>query len=424
MLIALVTGNMVGSGAFLTPSAMAGIGSISLLSLVVTTIGVLCLALVFAKMSLLVNKTGGPYAYAFAGFGEYMGFQTAYYYWIAVWVGNAAIVVAAVGYLNVFFPILNNPTTKNLTILGIIWSLTAVNIIGIRFAGAFQIITTILKFTPLVIVGCIGWRYFHPEYLTQNFNVTSGTNLSAFSAAIPLTLWYFIGLESATIPANAVDNPQRNIPLATILGTIIAAAIYILSNAAIFGMLPNSVLATSASPFANATEIIFGTWGKVFVAFGAVVACLGAFNGWILVAAQIPMAAAEDRLFPKLFAKCNQAGTPVAGLLITASLISILLLASNYLNLIQQFTLLIDIAVAGELVAYFYTTIAEIIIIKKKVFCKKDIFHITIAILAAIYSFYAIFSSSKEIIFYLTVFLLLTIPFYAIFKWKTKDFGP
>lgn len=422
MLIALVTGNMVGSGAFLTPATMARIGSISLLSLGFTVFGALCLALVFAKMSLLVPKTGGPYAYAFAGFGEYMGFQTAYYYWISVWVGNAAIVVAAMAYSNVFFPeLLNNAFAKTVFILGLVWSLTAVNIIGIRFAGFVQIITTVLKFTPLLLIAIMGWWYFHPEYLAQSFNITPGSNFSAFSSAIPITLWYFIGVESATIPANAVHNPERNIPLATLLGTVIAAIIYILSNTAIFGMLPNDVLAASTYPFATATEVVFGTYGKIFVAIAAIVACLGALNGWILVAAQIPMAAAHDNLFPKIFAKCNRAGTPVAGLIITSSLISLLLLVSNYLNIIQQFTLLIDIAVIGGLVAYFYTTIAEIIIIPKNPLGRKSLFHICIAIIAAAYSFYAIFGSSKEIIFYLMAFLLLAIPFYAIFRWKNKN---
>lgn len=424
MLIALVTGNMVGSGAFLNPAAMARIGSVSLLSMGFTIIGVLCLALVFAKMSLLVPKAGGPYAYAFAGFGEYMGFQTAYYYWIAVWLGNAAIVIAAISYLSVFFPMINSPIAKALTILGIVWSITIVNIIGVRFAGFFQIITTILKFIPFAIVGILGWWYFQPEYLTGNFNVTSTSNFSAFSAAIPLTLWLFVGVESATIPADAVHNPKRNIPLATVLGTIIAAVIYILSNTAIFGMLPNHVLANSVAPFAAATEIIFGPWGKVLVAIISIIACLGALNGWILVAAQIPLAAANDGLFPKIFAKCNDAGTPVAGLIITSALISFSLLASSHLNLIKQFIFLVDVAVLGEVVAYFYTTIAEIIILPKNLLSRKNLFHICVAVLAAAYSFCVILGTGKEEIFCLTIFILLTIPFYAIFRWKRDGRTP
>jgi len=412
---------MVGSGAFLLPADIARIGSIGLVSLVFTVIGALCLALVFAKMSLLVPKDGGPYVYARAGFGECVGFQTAYYYWIAVWVGNAAIVVAAIGYLNVFFPVLDSYLTKAVAAIVIIWSLTIINIVGVRFAGFVQIITTVLKFAPLLIVGIMGWRYFHPEYLTEHFNVTTKSNFSAFSSAIILTLWLFVGVESAAVPNGSVHNPKRNIPLATLIGTAIAAMVYILSNTAIFGMLPNDVLANSTSPFATATEIIFGSWGKMFVAFGAIIACFGALNGWILVAAQIPMAAAHDGLFPKVFAKCNQSGIPVFGLVVTSLCISTLVLASTYLNLIDQFNLLILSATTGSVVAYFYTAIAEIIKKKKKPLDRKNVFHICIAVLAATYSFCAILGSSEEVIFYLTAFILLTIPLYAIFRWYKKE---
>jgi APA family basic amino acid/polyamine antiporter len=419
MLTALVTGNMVGSGAFLLPANIARIGSIGIFSLLVTIIGVLSIALVFSKMSWLVPKTGGPYIYANAAFGEYVGFQTAYYYWLAVLIGNAAIVVAAIGYLDVFIPILNNSIIKAIAILTIIWLLTIINIIGIRFAGMVQIITTILKFTPLVLVGVLGWWFFHPEYLSGNFNTTQTSNFRAFSSAIVLTLWLFIGVESASVPADAVDNPKRNIPLATIYGTGIAAIIYVLSNIAIFGMIPTETLANSTSPFATATDIIFGSWGKWLVAFGALIACLGALNGWILIAAQIPIAMAQDNMLPKIFAKHNHRGTPTFGLIITSIILSFVVLASTYLDLIDQFELLIIAASVASVIAYFYTAIAEIIITSKTIMNRK-IFHVGIAIIAALYSFFVILSSSKEVIFGLATFILFTIPLYAIFRWR-KD---
>lgn len=420
MLIALVTGNMVGSGAFLLPADLARIGSIGLLSLMLTIVGALCLALVFAKMSLLIHKTGGPYVYAREGFGEYMGLQTAYYYWVAVWVGNAAIVVAGIGYLNVFFPVVDNQLAKTMAALIFIWLPTIINIIGVRSAGSTQIITTILRFAPLLIVGIVGWWYFHPEYLTQYFNVTTKSNFSAFSSAIILTLWLFVGVESAAIPTDSVHNPKRNIPLATILGTAIAAIVYIVSYTAIFGMLPNEVLANSTSPFAAAAEVILGPFGKFFVAFGAIIACLGALNGWILVAAQVPMAAAKDGLFPKIFAKCNRPGIPTFGLITTSTCITVLVLGSTYLQLIEQFEILILAATTAEVVAYFYTAIAEIIILPKKPLTRKNMLHISVAIIAAVYSFYAILSSSTTVILYLVAFLFLTMPLYAIFCWYKK----
>lgn len=423
MLIALVTGNMIGSGAFMMPTLIARIGSISLLSLVFTSIAALCLALVFAKMSLLIPKTGGPYAYTFAGFGEYMGFQTAYCYWVAVWFSNAALVVAILGYLDVFFSLANNSIIKTTIILGVIWIPTVTNIIGVRSAGILQLIATILKFIPFLIIATVGWYYFHPEYLTHSFNVTSGSNLSAFAHASIITLWIFIGFESATIPSDSAHNPSRNIPLATLIGTAIAAIVYISSFVVIAGILPANILANSSSPFAIAAEIIFGSPGKFLVAAGAIIACFGALNGWVLLSAQVPMAAADDNLFPKIFAKRNKkSGVPVTGLIISSTLTSLVMLAIINLDLIKQFYVLVEGTVTMLLIAYFYTAIAEINILPKtQTISCKNIFHLCIAIFAAIYSFWAIFfGSSKEIIFYLMAFILSSVPFYAWLQWKRK----
>ena len=252
MLTTLVAGNMIGSGIFLLPSSLASIGSISLLSWCFTAVGAFLLAIVFSKMSLLVPKTGGPYAYAQAGFGQYIGFQTAYNYWVAIWVGNAAIALAMVGYLVVFFPGLHNPLASCLCAIAVLWLLTLVNIVGVRSAGMLQLVTTILKFLPLLLIALLGWTYFHPSYLTHSFNISGHSNFRAFSHAATLTMWTFIGVESATVPAASVDNPRRNIPLATLFGTLIAAVIYIASSTALMGMLPANVLAASSAPHVHA----------------------------------------------------------------------------------------------------------------------------------------------------------------------------
>ncbi len=424
MLIALVTGNMVGSGAFLLPADLARIGSISLISLLFTVGGALALALVFAKMSLLIPKNGGPYVYVRAAFGDYLGLQTAYYYWVGVWVGNAALVVAALGYIDVLFPILHKSTAKVMMILLVIWLPTVINILGVRIAGVIQIITSLLKFIPLIMVGLFGWFYFHPEYLSLGFNVSGKSNFLAFSSAITLTLWLFIGVESATVPMESVENPRRNIPLATLIGTIGAAIIYILSNAAIFGMVPTEQLAQTTAPFAMAMEIMVGSWGGWFVACGAICACLGALNGWILVAAQIPMSAAREGIFPQIFSRCNAQGAPIFGLITTACCITALILASTYLNLIEQFELLVLAATTAEVLAYFYTAVAQLIILPRATSVNKQCWNLLIAMVAAIYSFSAILGSSREVIYFLAAFILLTVPIYAIFRTKMQCGSP
>ena len=419
-LIALVTGNMIGSGIFLLPSNLASIGSISLYSWLFTTAGAVALTFVFANLSAKLPKTGGAYAYARATLGEFIGFQTAYHYWIAVWVGNAAIAVALVGYLQVFWPALINRELSCLVAIAVVWLLTVVNIMGVRSVGLMQLLTTVLKLIPIFIIGTMGWFYIHPNYYIENYNITSShqSSFSAISAGAALTFWAFIGLESATVPADSVKNPKRNIPLATIIGTLIAAAIYIASSIAIMGMLPASFLQNSTSPFADAAKIIFGSWGREFIAAGAIISCFGCLNGWILLQGQIPMAAASDRLFPKFFAKCNSRGVPATGLIATSILISLLLLLTASENLVTQFEIIILLAVFASLIPYFYSTIAEMIFLRKAgMENKKSYLKMAIAIFAGLFAFWAIMSSGTKTIFYGVALLLSSVPLYA---WHIK----
>ncbi len=418
-LTALVSGNMIGSGIFLLPSNLASIGSISLLSWLLTATGAFFLAIVFSKMSILVPKIGGPYAYAQAGFGEFIGFQTAYNYWIAIWIGNAAIVIAMVGYLVVFFPFLKHPIYASLVAIATVWVLTFVNIRGVKSAGQMQLVTTILKFIPILLIASMGWFYFHPSYILDSFNVSKMSDFGALSTGATLTLWAFIGLESATIPSGDVDNPKRNIPLATLLGTLIAALAYILSSTAIMGMIPASELAHSFSPFAAAAGIIFGSWGKWIIAAGAVISCFGCLNGWILLQGQIAMAAADDRLFPKIFALRNKAGVPAWGIVITSVLISLLLLLTTNPDLVKQFRIIILMAAITSLIPYLYTAMAEIILLKDRDIPRKKL-AIVIALLAGLYSFWAIFGSGEEVVFYGSILVFTSLPLYTLIKWQRK----
>ncbi len=420
MLIALVAGNMVGSGIFLLPPSLAHIGSISILSWCLTACGAFLLATVFSKMSLLIPKIGGPYAYTQAAFGNFIGFQTAYSYWVYLWVGNAAVAVAMVGYLAVFWPMLHQPITASMVAISAIWLLTFVNVRGVHSAGIVQIIITVIKYIPIILVILLGGLYFHPEYLTQSFNVSQQSNFSALSNAATLTLWSFVGVKSATVTSGYIENPKRNIPLATLLGTLIAAVIYISSCTIIMGMIPASLLAKSTSPFAAAAEIIFGPWGKWFIAAGAALSCFGCLNGWILLQGQVPMAASEDKLFPGIFAKRNKANVPAAGLVITSILTSILLLLTSDTNLVMQFHMLILTATFAALILYFYTAIAEVIVLKQQKNTIKGKIHLIVALLAALYVYWAIFGAGAKIIFYTLILIFTSVPLYAWICWRNK----
>jgi APA family basic amino acid/polyamine antiporter len=420
-LTALVAGNMIGSGAFLLPASLANYGSISILGWMFTAAGGLCLALMFSKLSSMLPKIGGPYAYCHEGFGDFIGFLVAYNYWIALWVGNAAIAIAFVGYLGVFWPLLvQNVMVKCLASILTVWLLTLINIKGVRQAGQVQLVTMILKLIPLILIGVFGLFFIHPEYL-HAFNVSGTSNLSAFTGAASVTLWTFIGLESATIPTDNIDNPQKLIPRATILGTLIATVVYLLGCTAIMGLIPNAKLVLSTSPYAEAASQLFGPWGNWLVAAGAAIACFGTLNGWILLQGQVPLAAARDGLFPKAFAKESKAGTPVFGLVVSSILVTILLCLSTSEGLVKQYTMIILLASLATLMPYLFTCMAELLIFLRQPATQKvPLRSIIISILSCIYVFWAIIGTGQETIFYGTLLLLSSVPVYTWMQWHHK----
>lgn len=418
-LTALVAGNMIGSGIFLLPSSLASFGTIGIVSWIITAVGTIMLALVFARLSRLLPRTGGPYVFCHETYGEFIGFQVAYNYWIALWVGNAAIAVTFVGYLSVFFPQISASHALAFALtVGAVWLITLINIIGIKRAGQVQVITTILKLVPLILIAIFGLFYVKADNLTQ-FNVSGQPMFSALTAAATLTMWSFIGFESATVPADDVIDPLKNIPRATIIGTLIAAVVYIFTTTCVMGVVPIAELAKSTSPFAAAAMLMFGSWAKWLVAGAGAIACFGTLNGWILMQGQIPLAAAKDNLFPPIFAKLTRTGTPVVGLIFSSVLITILLSLQYGANMVTLFTRIILLATLASLIPYIFTSVAEILLYyqRPELFNGKRLSSMMIlASLAFIYAFWAIWGSGEETITYGLMLFLSGIPFYIVLK--------
>jgi APA family basic amino acid/polyamine antiporter len=421
-LISLVTGNMIGSGVFILPADLARIGSISLLSWVFTALGAFMLALVFSKLSHLVVKPGGPYVYVDEGAGKFTGFITAFFYWIYTGVGNVAITVALIGYLRVFFHQLEDPNIGMIVGICILGLIVLINFAGVSKAGMVQLVTTIFKIIPLLVVAIFGWNYFHLDYITNNFNISNTSNISAFSHAATLTLWAFMGIESATVPSGSVENPSRNIPLATLIGTVTAAALYMICSTVIMGIIPAETLANSASPFAAAATVIFGRTGGLIVAAGAVISCFGCLNGWVLIQSQIAMTVADDGLFPKIFAKRNKNNAPGWGLLINFIILSSILWMTRDPNLVSQFQLIILVASTTCLFVYFSVSICTLIILKKHdgVKSKSSKIYVIIAILASLYSLWAFCGAGKEIVYYVTILSMLGSLYYSINRMRSQ----
>ncbi len=362
MAVALVMGNMIGSGIFLLPASLAPYGGVSLIGWLVSTVGAVLIALVFARLSSLHPAAGGLYAYTRLGFGDLAGFLVGWGYWISTWCTLAAIAVAFVGYLDPFFPaMVRHPASAALFAVGTVWLLIAVNIAGVRTAGWVQLVTTVLKVAPLVVVGVLGLTAFEPAHFTISQS-DARSFAGAVNATATLTLWAFLGLECATIPAGSIHDPARTIPRATIVGTLVTSVIYVVSTVGVMSVLPPSTLAQSTAPFADAARALAGDWAAGAIAIGAAISCFGALNGWTLIVGQLPLAVAQDGLFPPAFSRVSTNGTPVTGMII-AGLLTTALVGMNYTRqLVDLFTFIILLATLNTLVPYVFCSLAGFLI--------------------------------------------------------------
>lgn len=416
----LVVGNMIGAGIFILPASLSTYGSISLLGWVFTASGAFILAKIFSNFStIIVNKSGGPYVYSKEGFGDFIGFLVAWGYWISIWISNAAIAIAIIGALSFFFPILETNSLLAVSVgLSMIWFFTWINSKGIRTSGKIQVITTVLKILPLLFVIIFGLFVFSSHNFPK-LNLTGENDFTAFSSVAALTLYAFLGLESASIPVENIKNPSKIVPKATMLGTMISTCIYILGTVVLFGVLPVETLQNSPAPFAEAGQIIGGKYTGYFIALGAAISGMGALNGWILLLAQIPMAAAKDKIFPKVFKKNNKKGAPVLGLIIGSLLSSIVMLMNFSESLVTQFTFVVNLTVLACLVPYLFVSAAYIIvIIQKHTHTNRILKTIILGFLGFVYSLWAIYGSTADVVFYGFLLLLLGIPFYVLMQWN------
>lgn len=349
---ALVVGSMIGSGVFLLPSALAPYGGATLIGWAITLCGALLLALTFARLSARWPHSGGPYVYARQAFGDTPGFVIAWSYWISIWCANAAIAVAFAGSLGAVFPAATaTPARAAACALAALWLCSAVNLAGIREAGRMQLLTTALKLLPLLLFGGVA-LWFADTHAAVPFNPSGESLPQVAHATAALSLWAFLGLEAATVPAGAVRDAERTVPRATVFGTLIAGVATILACTAVLGVLPATTLQTSQAPMADAARALWGAPAGIALAVVAAVSCFGALNGWVLLSAQLPLAAARDGLFPQVFARVDARGTPVAGVLIGSTLASALVLSNYSRSLVQVFTFSILLSTAATLLPY------------------------------------------------------------------------
>jgi len=412
----LVVGNMIGAGIFLMPSALAAYGGISLVGWVFSACGAFLMAAVFSRLSKkLPGINGGPYAYTRAGFGNFMGFLVAWGYWVSCWCTNAAISVSLVSALSTFFPALNgNPAAAAITGLSAIWFLTWINTRGIVASGSMQLITTVLKLLPLILIAVGGLFFINLKNFTP-FNISGRSTFSAITATAAMTLFAFLGIECATIPAGNIDNPEKTIPRATMLGTMVTTVVYILGTVSVLGIIPAISLQHSVTPFADASQKIFGSNSRYLISAGVAIAAFGALNGWILIQGQIPYAISKDKLFPQIFGKENKRGVPANGILIGSALVSIIMLMNYTKGLVEQFRFLILLSTLTCLVPYLFSMASYIVIrIEQKHLDNKGwLSSIIISVLAFAFAFWAIAGAGEEIVYWGFLLLMAGVPFYV-----------
>ncbi|MGB8634031.1 MAG: amino acid permease [Rhodanobacteraceae bacterium] len=352
MATALVVGSMIGSGVFMLPAALAPYGAASLVGWGITLCGALLLAATFAKLATHWPCTGGPYAYVRRSFGDAAGFAIAWSYWVSIWSGLAAIAVAFAGSVGAIFPVLTaTPVRAACCALVALWVCTFVNLLGLRSAGVMQVVATALKLLPLLLFGIVAlWFVDAGNY--RPFNPSGHSIPRVAQITVILTMWAFAGLEVATVPAGATRDARRTIPRATVLGTLLAGIATILACTVVIGLVPTEILKASGAPMAEAAGRVWGAGAAMGIAVLAAVSTFGAINGWLLVCAQVSLAAAEDGLFPKRFAGLDRNATPAFGILVGASLSTVLVIASYSRSLVDLFTFILLVSTSAILLPY------------------------------------------------------------------------
>src|SRR5262245_33502313 len=405
----LVAVNMMGSGIIMLPTNMAKVGAISLLSWGVTALGSMAIAYGFAQAGLFNQRPGGMAAYAEDAYGKDGYFQVFFLYFLSLAIGNVAIAISAVGYLATFFPWLSStPIATCIGVIALLWLTTVANFGGPSVTGKIGSITVWGVILPVGILSFAGWIWFKSDVFKAAWNPQGLSLGQGIGSSISLTLWAFLGMESAAQNSDAVENPKRDVPLACMFGTLGAAVIYVLSTTVIQGIVPNDELAKSTGPFGLAYEKMFNpAVGKIVMGL-AVLACVGSLLGWQFTIAQTGKSAADERMFPKFFSKVNAGGAPIMGMIVLGVVQSLLALSTISPSLSEQFGVLVNLAVVTNVIPYIIALSALMVMMKAAGVPEgKYRTNVVIALVAMLYSTYASYASGKDAVLGGTIVMAL-----------------
>lgn len=407
--VSIVIGCQIGSGILMLPSQLANFGWIALAGWLISGAGAILLSLVFAQLCIAIPKTGGPHAYVEVAFGKAASFFTGWTYWIISWVSTVAVIITAIGYLT---PIIGEqgPLCTLALELFLLVVITFLNIQGVEAAGFAELIFTFLKVVPLLIIPLVGLFLFG----THNFPDIAALPLSpqaTLSGAVLLTLWCFIGLESATTPAESIINPTKTIPRAVVVGTLSVAFIYILNNIGMMSIIPLEMLAQSHAPYADASRLLFGQGGSCIVSLIAFIICIGTINAWVLTSGQIALGAAHDKLFPVMFSRTNRKGAPYWSLWLAFVGMGSMLIVSIHNGLVSRISFIIDLSVTAFLFLYLICVLAFFYMMGRQIIPSRKWLWL-VGSLSLAFCLWAIWATPLKMILLSSGFIFCGIPVY------------
>ncbi|WP_298762232.1 putrescine-ornithine antiporter [uncultured Megasphaera sp.] len=350
--------NMLGAGIIMLPTKLAEVGTISIISWIITSLGSLALALTFARCGMFSTKPGGMGGYAEYRFGCLGHFMTSYSYSVSIVIANVAIAISTVGYGAGFFGTELTPLQTCLYTIALLWIAAALNFSGSRYSGKLSTITIWGAIIPVLGISLIGWYWFDPQLWVSSWNPNHFGLGDAIGNSIALTLWSFLGFESAAVNMNAVENPQRAVPIATFVSTVAVAIIYVASTNVIAGVVPNNDILNSSAPFGLAFATMLGsTAGKAVMGL-MVFSCAGSLLSWQFTLARVFKTSAQRGLFPKVFAKVTDADVPLKGMMLILVMQSFLSLMTISPTLAEQFENLANLAVVTNVIPYILCSAA------------------------------------------------------------------
>ena len=418
--ISLVMGNMIGAGIFMLPVSLSKYGSVSIFGWIISGIMAFILASIFRKLSKKYPGESGPFHYTEKSFGKFIGFFVIWGYWISILLVNASLAIAVTSYSTIFIKNLNDPVLSLSFAVFIIILIGIINAFGIKKVGQFQFITTILKIIPLLATIIIGFFVFNLSNFTP-INISQETNLEALTITTALTFFAFLGIESATIPADGIKNPKSTIPKATMIGTSLTFLIYVLSSIAIIGIMSPSEIVLSNAPYADAMGFVLGESAKSIIAIFAIISGLGCLNGWTLLQIEIPRSLAKKKLLGSIFSDKGSNRVPTKGLIISIILVIILLCLNYTKGLTNIFTYLILTSTFCTLILYFFISLSEIInVFRNKKSLSEYSGSLATGIFAFLFCIWMIIGVGIESIISGIILLSLSIPIYIYQKYYAR----